>query len=673
MAELDRIVARIEADTSQFVSELRKAQAATKGFRDDSRTAFDRAGDAAAGFVKNLVSVRSALALAAGATGLFYFNVRMIEAADNIAKTSQRIGVATDKLQELHYAAKLSGASTEEMDTALRFLNRNLGDAARGQGEARHILEQLGLVGLDAHAAFMKLSDVFASSSDQAAKTTLAMQLLGRGGAGVINVLSEGQTELQKMAARAHELGIVMSEDMLKRAEQANDELDEMFMIFKKIGMNVAMEFLPVMRQVAAVVSSPEFVAGAKSAAESLGGLINLITTNAEVITRVLGAMAGLAVFSRLGPAGAAGGALLGLAGPEVLELLGKLGAVKETIKEIGDVAEVSAEDAKELADELQRILRDAPVNKFSEDLEKQSSIIQGWIAAVGAGASSVEDATRSMEIQNEALSKNIDLSTEAGSRWHEFQFQNKLLAETQKEVAAVIEATKTEQEKLNEALRKLEDLKPHLPAEAYQRRIEQLVPHLRRMTEAAEEMGQTIAGAFENAVFSGEKLSVTLQNLANDLMRIMFRKTVTEPLGDFMTQGLKGAFGLSSAHGNVFSGPVRPFAKGGVVTKPATFPMARGVGLMGERGAEAIMPLRRTRGGDLGVRAEMGGGGGTIVNVYAPPGSQVRQERESGGDTERINVFIDSMTADSVRQPGSKTHRAIRDTFGVSQQGINR
>lgn len=73
---------------------------------------------------------------------------------------------------------------------------------------------------------------------------------------------------------------------------------------------------------------------------------------------------------------------------------------------------------------------------------------------------------------------------------------------------------------------------------------------------------------------------------------------------------------------GVISSGNVVPFAKGGVVSSPTNFGMAGGgMGLMGEAGPEAIMPLSRGSDGSLGVRAEgMGGGGGTVVHIsYAP------------------------------------------------------
>ena len=69
-------------------------------------------------------------------------------------------------------------------------------------------------------------------------------------------------------------------------------------------------------------------------------------------------------------------------------------------------------------------------------------------------------------------------------------------------------------------------------------------------------------------------------------------------------------------ARGGVLSGGrVRPFATGGVVAAPTYFPMSDGLGLMGEAGPEAIMPLRRGADGRLGVAAA-GGGAGRAMNV---------------------------------------------------------
>ena len=67
-------------------------------------------------------------------------------------------------------------------------------------------------------------------------------------------------------------------------------------------------------------------------------------------------------------------------------------------------------------------------------------------------------------------------------------------------------------------------------------------------------------------------------------------------------------------ADGGVFT-KVNAYASGGIVSSPTNFPMAGNqVGLMGEAGPEAIMPLKRGANGKLGVQMEGGGGGQSVV-----------------------------------------------------------
>jgi hypothetical protein len=95
-----------------------------------------------------------------------------------------------------------------------------------------------------------------------------------------------------------------------------------------------------------------------------------------------------------------------------------------------------------------------------------------------------------------------------------------------------------------------------------------------------------------------------------------------------------KGVFNLGGsgaaafAKGGVLSrGQVTPFASGGVIAAPTYFPLRGGLGVMGERGAEAIVPLARGPDGRLGVRS--GGEARPIavtVNVTTPDADSFRR-----------------------------------------------
>jgi lambda family phage tail tape measure protein len=111
--------------------------------------------------------------------------------------------------------------------------------------------------------------------------------------------------------------------------------------------------------------------------------------------------------------------------------------------------------------------------------------------------------------------------------------------------------------------------------------------------------------------------------SIINDLIRIAIQQTVTKPL--------LGLFGF--AKGGVFQGgnQIKAYAKGGVVNRPTMFAMGGqgNFGIMGEGGSEAILPLKRGKGGRLGV--EGGGGTSVVVNVDASGNKEVSGDEEKG------------------------------------------
>lgn len=114
--------------------------------------------------------------------------------------------------------------------------------------------------------------------------------------------------------------------------------------------------------------------------------------------------------------------------------------------------------------------------------------------------------------------------------------------------------------------------------------------------------VGQAMGQAFTSATLRGRDLGSVLRTLAMQMSSLALREAVA-PLTQAIGQAATSAIGA-----------ILPFAKGGVVNSPTTFPMAQGTGLMGEAGAEAILPLARGPDGRLGVRSEAGGA--TSVNI---------------------------------------------------------
>ncbi len=140
---------------------------------------------------------------------------------------------------------------------------------------------------------------------------------------------------------------------------------------------------------------------------------------------------------------------------------------------------------------------------------------------------------------------------------------------------------------------------------------------------------------AIRGAVVNGDSLSDALRNLANSMINSAFNaavRPVTDHVGGILSQGLGSLFGqiLPFAKGGSFAqGRVQPFASGGIVSSPTHFAMRGGLGLMGEAGPEAIMPLARGPDGKLGVRS--GGGAGpvsVVMNIQTPDADGFRRSQ---------------------------------------------
>ncbi len=128
---------------------------------------------------------------------------------------------------------------------------------------------------------------------------------------------------------------------------------------------------------------------------------------------------------------------------------------------------------------------------------------------------------------------------------------------------------------------------------------------------------------AFVNFVTTGK---LSFRDLADsiivEMIRIQARQAAAN-LGNWLFNVGASMFGpmktVPQAAGGVWDGGIQKFASGGVVNGPTMFGMKSGLGLMGEAGPEAILPLKRGSGGKLGVVAQVGSSAPnvTVSNTY--------------------------------------------------------
>ncbi len=116
----------------------------------------------------------------------------------------------------------------------------------------------------------------------------------------------------------------------------------------------------------------------------------------------------------------------------------------------------------------------------------------------------------------------------------------------------------------------------------------------MQEVNSLAKEFSSELSRGIQSAVTSGKDLQSVLSQIALNVSASALNSAL-KPLEKMISTGIGSVFGSTAG--------ITPFAKGGVVSNPTLFATGNtGLGLMGEAGAEAIMPLQRGRDGRLGV-----------------------------------------------------------------------
>jgi hypothetical protein len=179
----------------------------------------------------------------------------------------------------------------------------------------------------------------------------------------------------------------------------------------------------------------------------------------------------------------------------------------------------------------------------------------------------------------------------------------------------------------------------------------------IKSMGDLGANLGSSFASAFQGMADQLTDFVTTgkasfgdfARSVLKDLSNILIKFALFQALKAIVPGG--SAFGkfLGFADGAAFAqNGIQPFARGGIVDRPTLFPFAKGTGLMGEAGPEAIIPLKRGRDGKLGVA---GGGGGTtnvVVNVDAS-GSKVEGDQSQAKALG--NVISAAVQSELIRQ----------------------
>lgn len=209
---------------------------AVRGATAALRAPVARVGEAWTNLSGLVRGVAGAVALAGGIAGTAAFGFkRVADQVDRLNDQARQLGITTQRLQELGFAAQMNGSSAEALGQALEFLSANMVEARNGSKEMQQWFARAGITMRELET--LKVDDVFeriaekyleVGDAGQNAEKKIAMSraLMGRGGAQLNQMLNQGKATLRQYAAEANRLGIVLDTRTVSAMAEFNDQVD---------------------------------------------------------------------------------------------------------------------------------------------------------------------------------------------------------------------------------------------------------------------------------------------------------------------------------------------------------------------------------------------------------------------------------------------------------------
>lgn len=500
--DLAKLVVSLEAESAKLTKELDKA--------NKHLSKFDKRATSVTASVKNAFGKMGGALLAGGVViGLKNLVGGTLDTADALAKTADYVGLTTDALQELNFAAQRSGVSTEQLSGNMTAFVKRVGEAKANTGPLVSFLKKYDEQLLEniknaksQEEALELVAEAIKNAQTPTEKAAIANAAFSRSGINMVNMLKDGKAGLDGLRDAAREAGVVLEEDLLRSAEQLNDEWDSMV---EGLTTKVQRAVLQTAQVVGFLADELDYLYQGASADD----IVRLERQAADIKRIMEGGL---------------------IEAGERLRFFGKDGIV-----EYYDDEELQAELTKiEAAIEAyyNKPQRDKPsftpvqldlpegddtpakVDKVTTKLSEQELAAQKARAELEKFAEALTKTHNPAQEVQENLAM-IELAMEKGL----------ITAEVYADaVFAAMDALDQGTDGVDTAIEDAND------------KLTEASGEMDKMKEVADELGMTFTSAFEDAILNGAKLSDVLKGLEQDILRIIMRKLITEPLANMVT-----------------------------------------------------------------------------------------------------------------------------------------
>ena len=213
---------------------------------------FEKLGGIVKGVGAAIGAAMAAIGTAAVAAGkkLFDMATETAAAGDRIDKQSQRLGMSSLAFQEWDYILSQNGVSIDTMNTAMKSMTAAMADLDKGGQKGKDTLAKLGITtkdlkNLKQEEIFEKAVNALQKMPEGYEKARLAQQLFGKQGQEMIPMLNQSKGSIDELKAKAHEYGMVMSDEAVSAGVKFTDSMDTLQRSFGGFKNSISADMLP--------------------------------------------------------------------------------------------------------------------------------------------------------------------------------------------------------------------------------------------------------------------------------------------------------------------------------------------------------------------------------------------------------------------------------------------
>ena len=521
--------------------------------------------------------------------GIVALGKSAIDTADAFGKLSTRTGIAADKLLAYVNAGKLADVSQSDLETGLRTLARTQVEASEGVATYADAYAKLGVAVKnqdgtlkDSDQLLSDIADRFQELPNGPEKAAVAMDIFGRSGQKMITLLNGGSEALD-------EFGFELSENFARNSETFNDNLTKVGIEMDRLKMQILDDLLPGLIELSQgfIDLTKTIRDGADAFAKFFGiGDDAMIAKNTLQIQGINKALAHYRktlkdMRAETAPSFTRQGVI-----DEIERTVAGLVKRRDQLRsEINRATTPTSVDLTEDDRPLSRFLPRPDRSKPKKDTTGKTTL-----DALGVGLGRTGEVMEMLAALKEER-RLLDATLEGKREEVELDIKVENLTKgLTPELAAHVEEIVRGNAGIKDRIAQQEEL--NNKTDKYKITLDQVKDTL------ANQMTNAIEGLIDGTKTLGQSLSGLLRTFGSMFLRA----------------GMGSLFSniFPSAKGNVFAqNGIVPYAKGGYIGRPT-------MALMGEAGPEAVLPLRRGRGGRLGVETSGGGVGSVTVNVDA-------------------------------------------------------